>query len=257
MNLLQSNELINRVLLILGAYSFSIPVVSLIHEIGHILAMMSVGITQYILVINPFTESSATPLVPLPAEHLLYLSVSGMIFQTVVFVVIGALVWRSRSVLMCPLMMCLPMSMINVGSYLLMGAIVEGSDVVMMTEAGVPPMLIQIFGLVTLMFGLWSFTRLLPVAGFKQNDSRASVFLPLFIGTGLYSFTMLMYGYLSGYGTMIGVINVISSFITGVVYTWIFKKSKIPLEFNTPSSLDSYKVLGIGLTAVFLCFLIF
>jgi len=255
MKSLHSNELINRAILILGAYSFSIPFVSLIHELGHVLAMMSVGINQFTLIINPFTESSATPWVSLPPEHLLYISASGMIFQTVVFSIVGLILWRSRSILMFPMMMCLPMSMINMGSYLLMGAIVEGSDVVLITEAGVLPILIQVIGLITLIFGLWTFTRLLPVAGFRQTDSASSIFIPIFIGTGTYSLAMLVYGYLSGYGTMIGVINLVASLITGIIYTGLVKGSQYN-NANNPSIIDSVKVLGTGLTAIALCFVL-
>ena len=252
---LRSNELINRAMLILGAYSFSIPIVSLIHELGHVLAMMSVGINQFTLIINPFTESSATPWVSLPPEHLLYISTSGMLFQTIIFSILGLILWRSRSILMFPLMMCLPMSMINVGSYLLMGAIVEGSDVILIAEAGVSPILIQIIGLITLIFGLWTFTRLLPVAGFRQTDSPYRIFIPIFLGTGTYSIAMLVYGYLSGYGTMIGAINLVASFIIGIVYTVLLKRS-LYNEINNPSIIDSVKVLGIGLTAIALCFVL-
>ena len=255
MKSLRSNELINRAMLILGAYAFSIPVVSLIHEFGHILAMMSVGINQYTLVINPFTESSATPWVSLPAESLLFISASGMIFQTIVFSILGLVLWRSRSVLMFPLMMCVPMSMINVGSYLLMGAIVEGSDVVLMAEAGIPPIVIQLIGLIFLSLGIWTFTRLLPVAGFRKTDSTVKIFASILLGTGTYSLAMLVYGYLSGYGTMIGAINIVASLITGLIYTVILKRSKSN-EVSNPSLMESIKVLGIGLTAIALCLVI-
>ena len=136
-----------------------------------------------------------------------------------------------------------------------MGAIVEGSDVVLIAEAGVPSILIQIIGLITLVFGIWMFTRLLPVAGFKQTDSRVKIFTPILIGTGIYSLVMLVYGYLSGYGTMIGSINLISSLIMGLIYTVILKRSHYN-EANNPSLMDSYKVLGIGLTAIAFYFIL-
>jgi len=253
---MQLVNLRNRVALILGSYAFTIPIVSLIHEIGHIIAMQSVGITQYRLVINPLAESYAMPLVTLPAEHMLFISSFGMVFQTIVFAIIGIALWRKRSTLLLPLMMCLPMSLINVGSYLLMGAIEEGSDVVLIAEAGAPVLIIQVSGIITLILGIWTFAQLLPLAGFSKNDPRIDIFLPLVLATGLYSVTMLAYGYLTGNGTLIGSINVVFSVITGLVYTWILKRSKL-IQANIPTSIDSYKVLGIGLTAVLLCFLIF
>jgi len=218
--------------------------------------MQSVGITQYRLVINPLTESYAMPLVALPAEHMLFISSFGMVFQTVVFTVPGIVLWRKSSTLLLPLRMCLPMSLINVGNYLLMGAIVDGSDVVLLADAGVPVLVIQVTGIITLLLGIWTFARLLPLAGFSKNDSRLDIFLPLVLATGFYSVAMLVYGYLTGYGIMIGSINVVFSVIMGLVYTWMVKRSK-PIQANIPTSIDSYKVLGIGLTAVLLCFLIF
>lgn len=253
---MQLVDLRNKVALILGSYAFTIPIVSLIHEIGHIIAMQSVGITQYRLVINPLTESYAMPLVSLPAEHMLFISSFGMVFQTIVFAVLGLVLWRKRSVILLPLMMCVPMSLINVGSYLLMGAIFDGSDVVLLADAGVPVLVIQVTGIITLLFGIWTFARLLLLVGFSKNDTRIDIFLSLVLATGLYSVTMLVYGYLTGYGTLIGSINVVFSVITGLVYTWMLKRSQ-PIQASVPTSIDSFKVLGIGLTTVLLCFLIF
>ena len=253
---MQAVDLRNRVALILGSYAFTIPIVSLIHEIGHVIAMWSVGITHIKLTINPFTESSATPLVSIPPENMLFISSAGMIFETIIFAMLGLTLWRKRSALLLPFMMCLPMSLINVGSYLLMGSVVEGSDVILIAEAGVPVLFIQITGIISLLLGLWTFTRLLPIAGFSKNDSRLDIFLPIVLATGLYSVVMLIYGYLTGYGTLIGSINLVSSLIMGFVYTWLFKKSQ-PIQATEPTSIDSYKVLGIGLIAVLLCFLIF
>ena len=253
---MQLNGLQNRVALILGSYAFTIPVVSLIHEVGHIIAMWSVGITQYRLIINPLTESSATPLVALPAEHMLFISSFGMVFQTLVFTVLGLGLWRKRSVLLLPLMMCLPMSLINVGSYLLIGSIVEGSDVILIAETGVPALFIQVIGIIALIVGLWTFTRLLPITGLSKDNTWVDVFLSIFISTGIYSMAMLVYGYLTGYGTMIGSINVLSSILVGLVYTWIFKRSQ-PILSIMPTTGDSYKVLGLGLSTVLLCLVIF
>ena len=99
---MQIEALLKRVLLILGSYAFSVTFVSFIHEVGHILAMLSVGITQFRLVLNPFTESYAMPLAHIPYEHLLYLAASGMVFQTVFFTIMGLSIWRKRSVSMLP-----------------------------------------------------------------------------------------------------------------------------------------------------------
>jgi len=56
---------------------------------------------------------------------------------------------------------------------------------------------------------------------------------------------------------MIGAINDIFSLINGAIYTWMLKKNRQYIDADNPSTLDSYKILGIGLTAVILCFLIF
>ena len=246
-----------RVLLILGSYAFSVVFVSFIHEVGHILAMFSVGVTQFSLMINPFTESYAMPLAHIPTERLLYLAVSGMVFQTIFFIIIGLLVWKKRSALMLPLMMCLPMSFINVGSYLLMGNLFDGSDVVLIVDAGVPILLVQIVGAVSLIIGIWVFTSLLSVAGFRKTDSGIEVFLPIFLGTGIYSMAMLVYGYFSGNGTMIGSMNIVSSLLSGIVYTLIFKKTRINIDSKIPSTMDSVKTLGIGLATIILTLIFF
>ncbi|MFH1178981.1 MAG: hypothetical protein V1710_01340 [Candidatus Bathyarchaeota archaeon] len=65
------------------------------------------------------------------------------------------------------------------------------------------------------------------------------------------------HGYLSGYETMTGAINIVFSLINGAIYALMLKKNRQHIDADNPSTLDSYKVLGIGLTAVILCFLIF
>lgn len=252
----QRSGIIDRVLLVLGSQMFAIPMVSLVHEVGHIIAMNLVGITKYTLAINPFTESSATPLMSIPAENMLFVSASGMIFQTIIFSILAILLWRCKSVNLLPLMVCVPMSMLNVGGYLLMGSIVEGSDVILMGQAGVPSMVVQIIGVMFLVLGLRTYTRLLPVAGFTKESPVADIFTPLFLGTGIYPIAMTVYGYISGYGTMIGSINIVTSLIFGATYTLLFKRVQT-IEPNTPSRADAYKVLGTGLTTIILSFLLF
>ncbi len=56
---------------------------------------------------------------------------------------------------------------------------------------------------------------------------------------------------------MIGAINIVFSLINGAIYALMLKKNRQHIEANNPSTSDSYKVLGVGLTAVILCFLIF
>ena len=255
--MIQRSGFIERVLLVLGSHAFTIPVVSFVHEVGHIIAMNLIGITRYILVINPFTESSATPMVSIPSEHMLFVSASGMIFQTIIFGALAILLWRRKSVTLLPLTVCVPMSMLNVGSYLLMGSIVDGSDVILMVEAGVPTLAVQIIGILFLILGIWTYARLQPVAGFNKESPVAEIFMPLFLGTGIYSVVMTFYGYMSGYGTIIGSINIVTSIIFGAVYTLLLKRSPVKIEPNIPSRIDAYKVLGTGLTTIILCFLIF
>lgn len=254
---LRREQLTAQAAILLGAYAFSIVLSSFIHEVGHVLAMRYFGITSIRLVINPLTESYAMPLVNLPNEHMLLISSSGMIFQFIVTTLMAGLLWKNRNLLALPLLTCFPFSMLNIGSYLLMGSIVDGSDVVLMADAGLPLYIIRIVGITTLLLGVFSFTRILSGVGMRTESSILEIALPIVSSFGLYGLAMTIYGYYSGYGTMIGSINLVMAPILTAAFTLTFKKTG-PHEYVTVSYPESaVKIFGLGLVSVLFCLLYF
>ena len=237
-----------RYMLILGSYSFAVPIVSLVHEFGHILAYWSIGFTQFRLKINPFTTSAAEPLVPLPSEYMLYLATAGMAFQLLFFTVSGITLNKTKSPLLAPIKMCLPLSMLNIGSYLLATGF-EGGDSAIMVLNGVPPLLLNILGVIGVALGLVSFTHHLTNLGFSSKEPLREVFTPLFLGIETYSMLMLGYAVLTGYDLMIGKTNVVTSVLLSGIIIALFKGMDLK-AVSIPKRGIAFQVLGMGIIAV-------
>ena len=254
---LQRTDLVGCTGVLLGSYAFAITLSSLIHEVGHIIAMYYIGITQFRLVINPLTESYVSPMVSLPSQHMLFLSTSGMVFQLIVTTIVAVLLWPRKSTMNLPLLMIFPLSLLNVGGYLLMGSIVEGSDVVLMEEAGLPIMGIKLAGILFTLAGAYIYTQVLPLSGVRKSDPWLYVTLPLLLSIGTYALAMLVYGYYSGYGTMIGTLNVILTPFLTVIFTLLFKYTGSDELVNAISKPLTIKILTLGVASVVIPLIIF
>lgn len=228
----------------------------MIHEVGHVLTLYSIGIMDVTVRINPLTESHVVPAVGIHPEHLLYMSLSGMVFQAIVCSAISIAAWRRRSRQLFPLLICGPMALINIGGYLTVGLTMEGG-VSIMLRSGVPPQVVLIVGGATLILGAASFVFTLSVVGFSRGDSYLKTFTSLFLGMGFYSAAMLVYGvFLSDYGPLIGVINIVSSVVSARVFTVALKKGYSLMEpFHIKEyseGLAEMKILGMGIICVVL-----
>lgn len=238
------SRLTNRYLLVLGSYAFSVPASSLIHEIGHVLAYLAVGITQFQLVLNPFGASAAMPLVALPEEHMLFLASSGMLFQLVCILAIWLTLGKRTSAMYLPVRTLFPIGLLNIGGYLLGGNIADG-DTAIMVQHGAPTILLSILGLVGVISGLVFFTRLMPDIGFSSNESRCEVFTPIFLGMGSYSMIMIGYALMTGYVLWIGAVNLVSSIILALAVTLVYKRTN-KRDGLEPTFTDSYRVFLMG-----------
>ena len=87
---------------------------------------------------------------------MLFVSLAGMVFELVACTALGVLIWWRKSAILLPLMICLPLSLLNIGGYLLMGSLSEGSDVILMTEAGLPSAIITLAGIATMLSLVYS-----------------------------------------------------------------------------------------------------
>jgi len=247
--------LLKRYLLFLGAYIFTVPVVSFIHEIGHILAYLSIGITKFKLVLNPFTGSMAMPLEVLPEEHVLYLASSGMLFQLLVCGLVWVLFESRASFYRISFRMLLPMGLLNVGGYMLASGVADG-DTAIMVQYGALPSVLTAFGVVSLILGLVCFSMMLPDMGFNPSKGVKSTFLPLFLGMETYSVGMVLYVLMSGAELWIGLVNVITSILFSILVSTVFARMPRdePLELTQS---HVYSVLGLGVITVLLALILF
>lgn len=137
-----------------------------------------------------------------------------------------------------------------------MGSMFEGSDVVLIADAGVPVVIIKLLGWLFFAVGVYSFSRLLPLMGFDKMDSGKNIMIPIFLGIFVYSVAMTVYGYVSGYGTVIGLINMVSSLIISILLTVSMKITPQSIQRIEPTINQSLMILGTGIASVVVCYLI-
>jgi len=226
----KGSSIVELGLFFLGSYVIALLLSSAVHEIGHGLAMSTIPI-NYRLVLNPFSSSMAMPLSSIPTEIFSFVLSAGTILELLFGTVVVALFWRWRSTKLVPLLMIAPTSYLTSAGYFLIGtAIIEG-DTALLIEMGVPALVMQILGVLMLVFGVIFLVLLFPLLGLSRDDSFRKVAMILFIGLVLHGFGMIIFALLfSPLELYIGIANVISMSVTVLVLSAIFLRGGHFLE---------------------------
>ena len=122
---------------------------------------------------------------------------------------------------------------------------------------GVPALLIQVLGVLMLIFGVILIILMFPLLGLSRADSFKRVSSVLFLGMVLHGFGMITFALLfSPLELSIGVANVISMTVTILVLAAIFVRGGHILErisHSEVTNLERTKVLSIvGLALIFI-----
>ena len=250
------SSLYDSALLLLSSYMIAILLTTAVHELGHGMALASISI-NFRLVLNPFSQSMTMPLQTIPSTSLAFVASAGtiveLLFGTIVFVTL----WRWRTPILVPLLMVAPVAYLSSAGYYLVGPAIPDGDTALMISMGVPAILVQVLGVLMLVFGVILMIQMFPLLGLSQADSFKRIFSVLFLGMVLHGFGMIAFALLfNPLELYIGIANVISMMVTILVLVAVFVRGGHFLERITHSEmtlLERTKILSIaGLALIFI-----
>lgn len=162
------------------AYLFSI----FLHEVGHYLAGVLLGVPERGIVLHPFGHNyniylgDLTTAFGTPGRRVLS-GVSGGVFDLLVAGIISWVLWRKRSPVLLPLLAMGSLALIHESVNMTMG-VLNGSDWSELQEVGVPGFVVIALAVVLLAAGCIWMLQLLPLTGISARDPiwrRLAVFL--------------------------------------------------------------------------------
>jgi hypothetical protein len=156
------------------AYLFAVAV----HEIGHYLANIILGVPEKGIVLHPFdlsyniyggdlSRAFGTPV------RRAFSGASGPLPNMLLGVMVSLLLWRKRSSRWLPILMCGSIALLQESVGMIMG-ITDYPDIisdwVQVMLAGVPPIVVGLFAVILLVTGCIWMQLLLPLAGVRAED---------------------------------------------------------------------------------------
>ena len=163
------------------AYLFSI----FLHELGHYLAGVLLGVPGKGIVLHPFGHNyniylgDLTTAFGTPGRRI-FSGVSGGIFDLLVAGVISLALWRKRSPVLLPLLAMGSLALIHESVNMTMGVLNGYGDWSELREVGVPGFAVILLAVVLLAAGCIWMLQLLPLTGISPRDPiwrRLAVFL--------------------------------------------------------------------------------
>jgi len=163
------------------AYLFSIS----LHELGHYLAGVLLGVPGKGIVLNPFGHNyniylgDLTTAFGTPGRRI-FSGLSGAIFDLLVAVIIGLALWRKRSPVLLPLLAMGSLALIHESVNMTMGVLKGYGDWSELREVGVPSFVVILLAVILLAAGCIWMLQLLPLTGISPRDPfwrKLAVFL--------------------------------------------------------------------------------
>jgi len=158
--------------LLLGAFTFAFVSEEAIHETGHLLAHRAYGVDARI-VLDPFGGSHTVIQGPVDVTNLGITSLAGPLFALFVSVLLFLVVWQFRRPVLLPLLLMLPLSMIQEGVTFSLGLLTPCGDSAWIVDWGMPAPLLVTIGALLLLAGVLLLAGLLPIAGLSRNERFA------------------------------------------------------------------------------------
>lgn len=168
-------SLLKAVGLFMGA-TFSAYLLSIsLHELGHYLAGVVLGVPGKGIVLHPFGKSYNIYLGDLTTafgtpERRIASGVAGAIFDLLVSVVVGLALWRRRSPALLPLLAMGSLALIHESVNMTMGVLNGYGDWSELREVGAPSLVVILTAVVLLAAGCVWMLQLLPLTGIAPRD---------------------------------------------------------------------------------------
>jgi hypothetical protein len=252
----KNSSIIELGLFMLGSYIIAQLLSSAVHEIGHALALSTIPI-NFRLVLNPFSTSMVMSLSSVPSDSLAFVSAAGTVLELLFGTLAVALFWRWRSVKLVPLLMVAPVSYLTSAGYFLVGVAMPEGDTALLVALGIPAHVIQLLGVLMLIFGVILIVLMFPLFGLSRDDKFRKVVTILFLGLVLHGFGMIAFAlFFNPLELYIGIANVVSMTVTVLILAVIFLRGGHHLERISHTKIavpERYTVLYVvGLAMIFI-----
>jgi hypothetical protein len=163
------------------------------------------------------------PLSSIPSDSFAFVVSAGTILELLFGTLVIALFWRWRSARLVPLLMVAPLSYLTSAGYFLLGVAIPEGDTALLIAMGIPALVIQLLGVLMLVFGLILMVLLFPLLGLSRDDPFRKVVTILFIGLVLHGFGMIAFALIfNPLELYIGIANVVSMVVTILVLATLF-----------------------------------
>lgn len=172
-------SLFRGIVLFMGASIFAYLFAVAVHEIGHYLAAIILGVPEKGIVLHPFdfsyniyggdtSQAFGTPL------RLAFSGASGPLFNILLGVIVSLFLWQKRSPRWGPFLMWGSIALLQEGVNMI-GGIMDYPDIISdwvhVMLAGVSPVLVGLLGVILLIAGCLWMLLLLPLAGVRPEDA--------------------------------------------------------------------------------------
>jgi hypothetical protein len=179
------SALLKAVGLFMGATFFAYLFSIFLHELGHYLAGVLLGVPGKGIVLNPFGHNyniylgDLTTAFGTPGRRI-FSGVAGTTFDLLITGIIGLALWRKRSPVLLPLLAMGSLALIHESVNMTMGVLKGYGDWSELREVGVPGFVVILLAVILLAAGCIWMLQLLPLTGLSPRDPiwrKLAVFL--------------------------------------------------------------------------------
>lgn len=187
-----NNRLLKSSLLLLWSFVFGYNASTFLHELGHAIAYWITGGTVRRIIIHPFSWSYCIP--GSVSEYPSFTTWGGVVFGTIMGLMLVALVWRWRGPYVMLVFMIGVVACLHGGFYLIFSCLAKSQgDATKLISYGTSPILILAVGLFMMGIGLILAGMSLRLIGIRSSDGVKSRILVLGGGLLPYLVVTLLY----------------------------------------------------------------
>lgn len=168
--------LLRSMVLVSGASVFAYLFGVVVHEVGHYVGNVIVGIPNETIVLHPFDLSYNVygDLSGVNADRLAFGSAAGPLLNVILGVGVGLFLWRWRAAGWLPIVMWGPVALLQESVGMIIGLVDYpdvGSDWVVVMVSGVAPAVIAVLSVALAVAGSVWILLVLPLAGVRADDA--------------------------------------------------------------------------------------
>jgi hypothetical protein len=199
------SSLVRAIGLLMGASFFAYLLSIAIHELGHYLSYLILGVSQrdIVYVLHPFANNYNLTLGDTSAAfgtpwRRAFGGASGPLFDLLVTVTVSLLLWRKRSPALLPLLLPGSYALLHESVNMVMGVAKGYGDWSTVVSVGVPPGILLLLSALMLAAGCIWMLLLLPLAGISAQDPLWRKLIVLLTGIPLLFLCAVVYQTLFG-----------------------------------------------------------